>query len=286
MTVRITTLIENTAGAVSVLAEWGLSMLVETDDVTLLSDTGASAATAANVRSLGVSLQAVNAVVFSHGHFDHTGGLLGLLPLIHKPVDVMGHPAIWDRKYSHRPGRKVCGYDAGSDYDYIGIPYPKEQAEKWGAHFILGADPVWLSDTVVTSGEVPMRTEYETIDAALMVLDNGEYKPDPLADDQSIFIKTEKGLVAVLGCAHRGIINHLRRGQELTGLERVRAVIGGTHLMPASRDRTEKTIRELRRMEVQMVAASHCTGLRAACALQHEFGDSFVFNNAGSCITL
>jgi len=143
-----------------------------------------------------------------------------------------------------------------------------------------------LSDTVVTSGEVPMRTEYETIDPMLKVLQDGEYKPDPLADDQSIFIKTEKGLVAVLGCAHRGIINHLWRGRELTGMERVRAVIGGTHLMPASRDRIDKTIRELRRMEVQMVAASHCTGLRAACVLQHEFGDSFVFNNAGTCITL
>jgi 7,8-dihydropterin-6-yl-methyl-4-(beta-D-ribofuranosyl)aminobenzene 5'-phosphate synthase len=139
---------------------------------------------------------------------------------------------------------------------------------------------------VVTSGEVPMRTEYETIDPALMVLENGEYKPDPLADDQSIFIKTDKGLVAVLGCAHRGVVNHLLRGQELTGIDKVYAVIGGTHLGPASRDRIDKTIRELRRMEVQKVAASHCTGLKAACALDHEFGDSFVFNNAGTRITL
>jgi len=286
MTVRITTLVENTAGSVNILAEWGLSMLVQTDDITVLSDTGASAATAANARVLDAPLSSVDVVVFSHGHFDHTGGLLGLLPLIRKPVDVLGHPAIWDRKYSHRPGRKACGYDTGSDYDYIGIPYTREQAEKYGARFVLGADPVWLSDTVVTSGEVPMVTDYETIDSALMVLQDGQYRPDPLADDQSVFIKTEKGLVAVLGCAHRGIINHLRRGRELTGLERVRAVIGGTHLMPASRERTEKTIRELRRMEVELVAASHCTGLKAACALQHEFGDAFIFNNAGSCITL
>jgi 7,8-dihydropterin-6-yl-methyl-4-(beta-D-ribofuranosyl)aminobenzene 5'-phosphate synthase len=120
----------------------------------------------------------------------------------------------------------------------------------------------------------------------LMVLDGGEYKPDPLADDQSIFIKTDKGLVAVLGCAHRGVINHLLRGMELTGLDRVYAVIGGTHLGPASDDRIQKTMKELRRMEVKMVAASHCTGLRASCILQHEFGDSFVFNNAGTRITL
>ena len=286
MTIRITTLIENTAGLVNVLGEWGLSMLVETDDCVFLSDTGASEATARNARTLGVHLDGVDAVVFSHGHFDHTGGLLGLLPLIHKSVDVMGHPDIWARKYAHRPGHAMCGFETGSEYDFIGIPYAREQAETWGARFVISAEPVWLSDTVVTSGEVPMRTEYETIDSMLKVLDNGEYRPDALADDQSVFIKTEKGLVAVLGCAHRGIVNHLMRGMELTGIERVYAVIGGTHLMPASRDRVEKTIRQLKRMGVQLVAASHCTGLRAASALEHEFGDSFVFNNSGTRITL
>jgi 7,8-dihydropterin-6-yl-methyl-4-(beta-D-ribofuranosyl)aminobenzene 5'-phosphate synthase len=286
MTIRITTLIENTAGWVNVLGEWGLSMLVETDDLTILSDTGTSEATARNARGLGVSLRNVDVVVISHGHFDHTGGLLDLLPLIGKPVDVMGHPDMWARKYAYHPGHKVCEYNTEANYEYIGIPFAREQAEKWGARFVLGSEPVWLSDTVVTSGEVPMRTEYETIDPALMVLENGEYKPDPLADDQSIFIKTDKGLVAVLGCAHRGVVNHLLRGQELTGIDKVYAVIGGTHLGPASRDRIDKTIRELRRMEVQKVAASHCTGLKAACALDHEFGDSFVFNNAGTRITL
>ncbi|TFH36992.1 MAG: MBL fold metallo-hydrolase [Dehalococcoidia bacterium] len=286
MTIRITTLVENTAGRVNVAAEWGLSMLVETDDCVVLSDTGASGAAARNAQALGVSLHDVDVVVFSHGHFDHTGGLPDLLPLIHKPVDVIGHPRIWDRKYAYHPGHKVCDYNPGADYEYIGIPYAREQAEKWGARFVLGAEPVWLSDTVVTSGEVPMRTEYESIDPMLMVLEDGEYKPDPLVDDQSIFIKSEKGLVAVLGCAHRGIVNHLLRGQELTGIERVHAVIGGTHLMPASRDRVDWTIRELKRMGVEVVAASHCTGLKAACILEREFGDAFVFNNAGAHITL
>lgn len=286
MTIRITTLIENTAGWVNVLGEWGLSMLVQTDDCTFLSDTGAGGATAHNARSLGVSLREVEAVVFSHGHFDHTGGLLDVLPLIRKPVDVMGHPDIWSRKYAYHPGHKVCDYNTEADYEYIGIPYAREQAEKWGARFVIGAEPVWLSDTVVTSGEVPMRTEFETIDPMLKVRVDGEYQPDPLADDQSIFIKSDRGLVAVLGCAHRGIINHLLRGQELTGLEHVYAVVGGTHLGPAPRARVDWTIAELKRMGVQLVAASHCTGLKAASVLEHEFGEGFVFNNSGTCITL
>ncbi len=286
MAIRITTLAENTAGWVNVVGEWGLSMLVETDDCVVLSDAGTSEAVARNARALSVSLTAVDAVVFSHGHFDHTGGLPYLLPLIHKPVDVMGHPGIWDRKYAYHPGRKVCQYNTGVEYEYIGIPYVREEAEKWGARFVLGTEPVWLSEAVVTSGEVPMRMEYEVVDPMLKVLEEGKFEPDPLLDDQSIYIKTGKGLVAVLGCAHRGVVNHLLRGQELTGLDRVHAVIGGTHLMRASDDRIERTVAELRRMGVEFVAASHCTGLRAACILEREFGDSFVFNNAGTCISL
>ncbi len=287
MTIRITTLVENTAGWVNVLGEWGLSMLVETDDGVYLSDTGTTSAAARNAQALGVSLTDVEAVVISHGHFDHTGGLIDILGLIRKPVQVLGHPRMWDKKYAYHPGgHNVCEYVTDSEYDYIGIPFAREEAEKHGARFVMNAEPVWLSDNIVTSGEVPMRNDFETIDPMLMVLEDGEYKPDPLPDDQSIFIKTGKGLVAVLGCAHRGMINHLWRGQELTGLERVHAVIGGTHLKPASDGRIAQTIKELKRLDVRVVAASHCTGLHAACALEREFGDSFVFNNAGTRITL
>ena len=286
MTVRITTLVENTVGGGNVCAEWGLSMLVETDDFTVLADTGATSAAARNAQTLGVSLSAVEAVFFSHGHFDHTGGLLHLLNLVRKPVQVLAHPAVWDRKYADSPDLKVCEYNRDSVYEYIGIPYARELAETYGARFVLGKDPVWLSDTVVTSGEVPMRTDYETVDPILYVWKDGEYRPDTVPDDQSIFVKTDKGLVAILGCAHRGIINHLWRGQQLTGVDTVYAVVGGTHLIAADDRRIEKTIRELKRLNVQVVAASHCTGLHAACALEHAFGDAFRFNNAGTRITI
>jgi len=286
MTVRISTLVENTVAGGNVYGEWGLSMLVETDDFTVLADTGATSAAARNAQTLGVSLSAVEAVFFSHGHFDHTGGLLHLLNLVRKPVQVLAHPAVWDRKYADSPDLKVCEYNRDSVYEYIGIPYARELAETYGARFVLGEDPVWLSDTVVTSGEVPMRTDYETVDPILYVWKDGEYRPDTVPDDQSIFVKTDKGLVAILGCAHRGIINHLWRGQQLTGVDTVYAVVGGTHLIAADDKRIETTIRELKRLNVQVVAASHCTGLHAACALEHAFGDAFRFNNAGTRITI
>ncbi len=286
MTVRITTLVENTVSWANLLAEWGLCMLVETDNLTFLSDTGTTSAAAQNALALGVPLTGVDVITISHGHFDHTGGLLALMQLIRKPVQVVGHPQIWGSKYAYHPGEKMLEYVTDCEYEYIGIPYARAEAERCGARFTLGADPVWLSDTVVTSGEVPMKTEYETIDPMLLVWEDGEYKPDLLPDDLSVFIKTEKGLVAILGCAHRGIINHLWRGLELTGVDTIYAVVGGTHLMAADDERIEKTIRELKRLNVEVVAASHCTGLHAACALEHALGDAFRFNNAGTRITL
>jgi len=286
MTVRITTLVENTVSWANLLGEWGLSMLVETDDYVYLSDAGTTDAAARNAKALGVSLSAVEAITISHGHFDHTGGIPYLLPLIRKSVQVIGHPAMWGLKYAYHPGQQMCGYDVGDDYEYIGIPFAREELEKWGARFVMEESPVWLSDSVVTSGEVPMVTDYETIDPMLLVRENGEYQPDPLRDDLSTFIKTDKGLIAVLGCAHRGIVNHLLRGQELTGMDRVYAAVGGTHLIAADSSRLEKTVKALKKMGVQKIAASHCTGLRAACVLEREFGDAFVFNNAGSRLTL
>ena len=282
MTVRITTLVENTVSWANLLGEWGLSMFVETDDFVFLSDAGTTDAAAKNAIVLDVPLSNVEAITVSHGHFDHAGGLPFLFQLIRKGVQVIGHPAMWERKYAYHPGQQMCGYDMGDDYEFIGVPYAQEELEKWGAKFVMETSPVWLTDNIVTSGEVPMVTGYETIDPMLLVLEDGEYKPDPLADDLSTFIKTEKGLVAVLGCAHRGMVNHLLRGLELTGTDRVYAVIGGTHLIAADSARIDKTIKALRDMGVQKIAASHCTGLRAACVLERAFGDDFVFNNAGS----
>ena len=277
MSIQITTLTENTAAAVNLLAEWGLSILVEADNHKILLDTGTTFSAAYNAISLGIDLKQINRIVFSHGHFDHTGGLLHVLKMMRCEVEVIAHPDIWAAKYGRRPGEKD---------QYAGVPFPKEAAETLGASFNLTNKPVWISENIVTSGEIPMVTEYEKIDPILYVKEKGELKPDPLWDDQALFVKSEKGLIIILGCAHRGVINTIRHAQKLTGVEPIYAVIGGTHLLRASPQRMDLTIAELMSSGVQRLGACHCTGLPACATLAQTFGEAFFFNNACTRITL
>ncbi|MFC1799170.1 MBL fold metallo-hydrolase, partial [Thermodesulfobacteriota bacterium] len=233
MEIRISTLAENSASWLKLLAEWGLSILVEVDDTRILVDTGRSIVASHNARLMGTEMQNVDKILFSHGHEDHTGGLLDLLAMRNTPIEIIAHPEVWSPKYWRAPD--------GSTYNYAGIPYQRELAESMGASFTLTKEPVWLSERIVTSGEVPMVTDYETIDANACVRTGDGYSTDPLRDDQSLFIKTEKGIVIISGCAHRGIINTLRHAQNLTGCEDVYAVIGGTHLIGASDERINLT---------------------------------------------
>ncbi|MFC1947272.1 MBL fold metallo-hydrolase [Chloroflexota bacterium] len=277
MTIKITTLSENTAAFAGLLAEHGLSVLLETDEANVLLDTGLSISVANNVEALGVDLKKVDKIVISHGHHDHTGGLRDVLRKMRKKVDVIGHPDIMASKYAKREG-----FPAG----YIGIPFDRRELEHLGANFILTPEPVSISENITTSGEVPMKTEYEDIDPFLKEMKGEELLPDKLLDDRALFIKTDKGLVVILGCAHRGIINTLYHAQELTGEQRIEMVIGGCHLMNSSEERVWLTIAALKELGVKKIGVSHCTSLPAAAIMAHEFGEDFFFNNAGTRIEL
>jgi 7,8-dihydropterin-6-yl-methyl-4-(beta-D-ribofuranosyl)aminobenzene 5'-phosphate synthase len=275
MRIRITTIAENSASWLGFLAEWGISVLVEADDTSVLLDTGRSIVAAHNALLMDIDFQKIDTIVFSHGHEDHTGGLVNILKLRKTPIEIIAHPDVWAEKYW-----KASDKDR---YNYIGIPYARELAESLGASFRLSEEPVWITEKIVTSGEIPMITDYETIDTSACVKTDTGFSQDPLRDDLSLFIKSDKGLIIVAGCAHRGIINTMLHAQKLTGCEDIYSIIGGIHLFGASDERLKRTIEEFKRFNVQKIGVSHCTGPYAGGVLSQKFVDRFFFNQAGTC---
>lgn len=257
------------------VGKWGLSMLVEAEGVTVLLDAGPSASTTGNAHVMGIDLSAVDKIVLSHGHNDHTGGLKEVLAKT-GPIEIVAHPDIWSAKYTVRDGRET----------YIGIPFSRAELEGLGASFTLSKEPVWISDDIVTTGEIPMVTDYEEIDSNLYVKEAGQLLSDPLLDDLALIVKTERGLVVILGCGHRGMINTLHRAREVTNTELINTVVGGTHLFRSSEERILLTAAALQEFGVQRLGVSHCTGFPAAAILARELGEILLFNTTGTQISI
>jgi len=275
MEIKLTTLTENTANY-GFIGEWGLSILVEADGKRILMDTGLGFSPVHNAQLLGVDLAAIDRIALSHGHADHTGGLRDVLK-VKGGVEVVAHPDMWDSKYAQR------GPDT---FQYIGVPFAREELESRGARFNLSKEPVRITENIMTSGEITMISGYETIDQNLFVKKDGSLQPDPLADDLALIIDTDFGLVVIFGCGHRGVVNTLRHAQKITGKEMIYAVIGGIHLIRASDEQIEMTIAELQGMGIRKLGVSHCTGFKASCRLAQEFPEVFFQNNAGTRIIL
>jgi 7,8-dihydropterin-6-yl-methyl-4-(beta-D-ribofuranosyl)aminobenzene 5'-phosphate synthase len=277
MALRITTLSENIAARGGLLAEAGLGILLETEGLKILFDCGQSVSAVHNADALGIDLSGVTKIVLSHGHYDHTGGLKGVLRKIGKQVDVIAHPDIWQDKYA------CC---KGKPDRYIGIPFPRSELEGLGACFRLSTEPVEITDNIMTTGEIPMITPFEQIDEGMFVREGSGWQPDKLLDDRALAIKTGEGLVVLLGCAHRGVINTLYHARQITGEEKIYAVIGGSHLIGAAEERLRRTAGCLRELGIQKLGLCHCTGLAAEAMLAGEFSRSFFYNNAGSVIQI
>ena len=279
MALKITTLSENTADNLGFLAEWGLSILVESDNANILLDAGQTISAGHNAAKLGIDLHKVDKIVLSHGHTDHTGGLMDVLGLIGKKIEIVAHPDVVDAKYSGKQEDKRKN---------IGLPFQMPELESLGAKFNLSKEPVKLTPEIMTTGEVPMITDFEQIESERFFVKDDSFKwhPDELKDDLALIINTMSGLIVVLGCGHRGVINTLYHAQKLTGRKEIRMVIGGCHLINSPIERVYLTIAALKELDVQKVGVSHCTGLEASGIMAQELGDRFFYNNACTQITV
>ncbi|MDD5288919.1 MAG: MBL fold metallo-hydrolase [Dehalococcoidales bacterium] len=269
---KITTLSENTVDALDLLGEWGLSILVQADTGDVLLDAGQSISATHNAGALSIDLRKVDKIVLSHGHSDHTGGLRNVLAQIGKKVEIIAHPDVFAAKYA---GQQV---DNRRD---IGIPFQLKELEALGAKFRLSKGPVKITPDIMTTGEVPMVTDFEEIvPDRFFVKEDSSWRSDELKDDLALIINTVPGLIVVLGCGHRGVINTLYHAQNLTGRKEIRLVIGGCHLINSSEEKVYRTIAAMQELGVQKVGVSHCTGQEASAIMAQALGERFFYNNA------
>jgi len=275
MKARITVLCENTVGALIGTGEHGFSAFIETEAGNYLFDTGNGSSIVRNALLLRKDLASVEKVFLSHGHQDHTGGLPEVLKLKGE-VEVLAHPDIFLERIA------VLREDNREERRFAGIPYKRGYLEFSGARFILQKEFSNPEKDIYLTGEVPRRTAFEKPDPRLFAKVQDTWEPDQFPDDQSLVLDTPKGLVIVFGCAHSGMINTITHIMEKTGKERIYGLLGGTHLGFLTPEQLEESINAIKRLEVEYVGVSHCTGMKACMRLAQEFGDRFFYGHVGA----
>ncbi|MFW6133313.1 MAG: MBL fold metallo-hydrolase [Planctomycetota bacterium] len=251
MSIDATILVDDMSARPDLAAEHGLSVLLEGPGRTVLFDAGATAGTLrANAAALGIDLGAVDAVVISHGHYDHTGGLSAAVEA-RNGVVIYAHPAVWRRRFVARPHRRRREIGIGDD---------RAALERRGAVVRDVTSPLELTAWLTLSGPVPGpvgRTHFlSETDAGLA--------PDAFEDEQFALVRGRRGLWVVTGCCHRGLGNTLRAASALTAGQRIVGVLGGLHLRGARPAAIEAAAGALRRAGAPRAYPCHCTGERSA----------------------
>lgn len=260
-------------------AAHGLSCLIRVKqggrEHTVLFDTGPEEYVfERNVTRLAVDLGRVDAVVLSHGHWDHAGALLLALTMIRarngaKPVPFYGHPDMFQPRAVKLPN--------GQYRPMVDVPNPGELAN-FGADVHLLRDPAMILEaSVFISGEIPRRTAYERgFPGQVRQTSPGQWEPDEaLIDERWLGVHVRnKGLVVLTACSHAGVVNVLSDARERFPETPIHAVIGGFHLSGVNEAIIPQTVEGLKAFDLKLIGAGHCTGWRALTALANAFGDS------------
>ncbi len=259
--IEITVVVENTAQGIGLLGEHGLAYWLDWDGRHILFDTGQGCALGNNLARLDLHADLLDTIVLSHGHFDHSAGLPAALEP-DRPLRVMLHPEALGSKYARNQD--------GTSLE-IGMPAAAREAlQKAAVRLQMSEGPAQIADGLTATGRVPMLNDFE-LPCARFFMDQECCKPDLIPDDQSLFFDGDEGTVVLLGCCHAGVINTLDYVSRLTEGRPIHAVIGGMHLIDSPPERIERTIAELSRWNLKLLAPGHCTGMAGVAAMWSAF---------------
>ncbi len=267
-------LCDNNIGRMDFLGEHGFAAHVTRDSGAYLFDTGQGLTLPHNIRQGGLRLEDLDAVILSHGHYDHTGGLAWVLEQA-GPIDIHAHPDVFT------PHLALIENDSSPSPRPVGCPRTQAELENAGGRFVFHADTAQIAPGLWFISGYDRQPVQTPDDGKLVLAGPDGTIPDPIAEDASLLLETPSGPVLLLGCAHGGVLNILDHIRERLGVRRLHAVLGGTHLMFLSSAQVRAVIEAFERFEVALVGVSHCTGDEAAMQLAQHFGVRFQRAAAG-----
>lgn len=296
MELKITTLIENQPDNQGQLScEHGLSLFIEFDGKRILFDTGQTGAFADNAEKLGIDLSDLDAVVLSHGHYDHSGGVPRLLPLLSRGTPIYTGDGFFSLKYKRLDFAFSGGGASAPEsaalpgsplFRYNGNPFPAELISAYPVRLTRITDSSFrLAPRIFLFRDFLRNCPFELPNPRFYLGDSSGFWQDLFEDEIALGLLTGKGLVLVSGCAHPGIINMLRTVSKRTEVP-LYAVLGGTHLVEAGEERLTKTLEAFRELGLVKIAVSHCTGREGENRIRDVFAEQFIRNNTGCVFQL
>jgi 7,8-dihydropterin-6-yl-methyl-4-(beta-D-ribofuranosyl)aminobenzene 5'-phosphate synthase len=268
------------------IAEHGFSALVtvtkDGHEHRFLFDAGVSPdGVTENMRRLDIDPYSIEAIVCSHGHFDHTTGIDGLIRTVGRVnLPVLIHPHFWRRRRLQLPGRDPQEIPTTSRGALVGAGF--DIIEDRQPSFLFGR-------SVLITGEVARTTGYEPGLPPQQAWLDGSWQPDPLVlDDQALIVNVrDRGLVVITGCGHAGVVNIARYAGRLTGGQPLYALIGGFHLSgPLFEPLIPRVLDDLAALDPGVLVPAHCTGWRAQHAMSARFPAAYVPNSVGTSFQL
>lgn len=274
-------LVNNIVGESHFLAEHGLSILIQTQEGEKkedhLLDCGKSSSTLLhNIAAYGIELAnlSLKTIILSHGHYDHTGGLKGLLENTSQRIPIIGHPDVFAQRISYVRGFRT-----------ISCPFNQSEIREAGGDLLLSRDSVKINDYLMVTGEVPRKNKFEK-NPHFRKVTNNHWRDDEVDDDLSMIIDVDQESFFLLcGCCHAGLINTLERVKTLTGKTKCYGVMGGLHLVGASQERIDFTIAELKKWNPEVIIPLHCSGREAMYQLKSHFPEKTKLLNCGDSFT-
>jgi len=248
------------------VGEWGFAAVVEADGHRILFDTGARPNTVLNnAQELGVDLSNITEVILSHNHSDHTGGLMTLRRAVSAK-----NPDALSIAYTGKGIFAVRRNNQGKLLDFL--PKVRQEYEASGGHFVEYDHPVEIRNGVWLTGPVPRKYPERNWSGAVEIQTPEGWKEDTIAEDMSLVVNTNQGLVVVSGCGHAGIINTLECARSTVRNAPIHAAIGGFHLYQLDDQKLQWTAGKLREFGLRNFLGAHCTGIEAVYRIRELTG--------------